>query len=106
LKIMKYAYRGLNVGSSCPSDKKTFDGVEEWREFGYFNYFQNADHMAARSVAWVLTARTLGSCVRISLEVWICICLWCAVLSLRPADHPSKKSYEMSKRIHNFRTIS
>jgi hypothetical protein len=29
LKIMKYAYRGLNVGSSCPSDKKTFDGVEE-----------------------------------------------------------------------------
>jgi hypothetical protein len=47
---------------------KTFDAAEERREFGHFNYFQGGGHMASLPVALFVTARTFGSCFRISLE--------------------------------------
>jgi hypothetical protein len=56
-------------------------------------------------------ARTLGSCVRFSLEAWVSVCVYSVfvmscvqVAALRQDDPPSKESYRLCKRSRNWKS--
>jgi hypothetical protein len=68
--------------------------------------------VAARSKAWIVFARTLGSWVRISFKAWMSVCvysvsvLFCVeVAALWRTDPPSKESYRLCIGLRNWKSV-